>query len=67
MYISFTDNLQRSDRDSVFLSTLWRELFQLQGVDLALSFVYHPHTDGHTEAINRSFESYLQCMVQKHP
>jgi transposase InsO family protein len=34
-----------SDRDRIFTSTLWRELFRLAGVDLRMSSAYHPQSD----------------------
>jgi hypothetical protein len=35
-----------SDRDPVFTSTLWKELFALSGVQLRLSSAFRPQTDG---------------------
>jgi hypothetical protein len=52
-----------SDRDSWFIRTFWRELFQLVGTELTPSTNYHPQTDGQTEIVNKWVEGYLRNYV----
>uniref|UniRef100_A0A2N9F483 Integrase catalytic domain-containing protein n=1 Tax=Fagus sylvatica TaxID=28930 RepID=A0A2N9F483_FAGSY len=56
-----------SDRDTVFTSLFWEELFRRQGVDLAMSFSYHSQFDGQTEVVNKSLEHYLRAFAADKP
>jgi transposase InsO family protein len=56
-----------SDRDRVFTSQLWQELFCLAGVSLKMSSAYHPQTDGQTERVNQCLETFLRCFVNACP
>jgi hypothetical protein len=56
-----------SDRDPVFTSSLWTELFSLAGVKLRLSSAFRPQTDGQSEVTNRILGVYLRCLAGDRP
>ena len=56
-----------SDRDRIFISAFWKNLFQLQGSKLCMSSSYHPQSDGQSEVVNRTVEQYLRCFTCDQP
>lgn len=73
---AFVDNIIRlhgppkliiSDRDRIFTSKLWKDIFAAMNSELRYSTAYHPQTDGLTERVNQCVETYLRCMTTDQP
>jgi hypothetical protein len=56
-----------SDRDRIFLSRLWRELFTLADVQLCMSSAYHPQSDSQNERVNQCLQTFLRCFIHACP
>jgi hypothetical protein len=52
-----------TDRDSRFTSAFWQEVTVLLGTRAVMSSSFHPQTDGQTERVNQTLETYLRHFV----
>lgn len=56
-----------SDRDKVFLSRFWKEVFTKRATQLKMSTAYHPESDGQTEIVNKTIKQYLRATITDNP
>ena len=56
-----------SYRDKIFTSLFWQELMKTLGTELNMSIAYHPQSNGKTERVNQSLETYLKCVCIMQP
>jgi len=54
-----------SNRDSRFMSEVWKEFLRLPGIRSCMSMAFHPQTNGQTERLNQTIEAYLRAFVSK--
>ena len=52
-----------TDRDVRFTSAFWKGVTELLGTKLAMSSSFHPQTDGQSERVNQTLETYLRHFV----
>jgi len=52
-----------SDRNPIFVSRFWKDLFHLIGTTLCMIIVNHPQINGQTLSLSRSVETYLRCLI----
>src|SRR5437660_662460 len=52
-----------SDRDSKWTGEFWEGLCGLLSIKRRLSTAFHPQTDGQTERVNQTLETYLQTFI----
>jgi hypothetical protein len=52
-----------NDRDPIFTSTLWKELFRLIGTQLCTSSVFYPQKDDQSKVTNKLITIYLRCLA----
>lgn len=56
-----------SDRDRIFTSQVWKDIFTGFKTELRYSSAYHPQTDGQSKRVNQCLEIYLRCMASAEP
>jgi hypothetical protein len=56
-----------SDKDMVFTSKFWSELFSLAQVKLPMSIAYHPESDGQSKSVNHCMKTFLRCFTSAYP
>ena len=54
-----------SDRGSIFTSNFWSMLASILQIDPRKSTTFHPQTDGQTERMNQTLETYLHIFVNQ--
>ena len=53
------------DRDAMFLSYLWKTLWDKSGINLLFSTTGHPQNDGQIEVVNKTLSTLLRATIRK--
>ena len=56
-----------SDRDPLFVSRFWQELFWASGTQLRMISPYHPQSDGQTKVLNKTIKQYFGFFFPRRP
>ena len=56
----------RSDRDKIFTSTFWTQVFQKLGTSLRLATAYHHQASGKVERVISELRKYLAMYIKSH-
>ena len=56
-----------TDRDSQITSDFWCEVCEIQIIKRCLLTIYHPQTDGQSEALNQIVKDYLHTYTIEDP
>jgi len=52
-----------SDRGTQFVGMMWTRVCKLLGIERRLSTAFHPETDGSTERMNQTMETYIRTFI----
>lgn len=56
-----------TNKDPIFISKFWHELFNIHGVQAHMSIVYHPLTNRQSNITNKTLETQLQRFIKDNP
>ena len=54
------------DRDVMFMSHFWRNLWSRVGIDISFGLAYHHQIDGQTEMVNMMIANLLMCVTKEY-
>ena len=54
-----------TDRGPQFIGALWTRFYELLSIVRRVSTAFHPQTDGSTERMNQTVETYLRTYINR--